>query len=169
MPLAVGQEKMESLGWEAVAPLISRHVDEVRNAFGEVEGVPAFLDQIGERLRGELGRFQAAPKEGTGKPEPDPLREFSVNLLVDNSETEGRPVIVETSDFMTVSSLAAAFDMSFGMVKALILSGPLVMSLVCCDSSSSRQSVAQTTRPRAASSMVTSLTLRPSSRGASKS
>ncbi|MCS7005944.1 MAG: ATP-binding protein [Thermoleophilia bacterium] len=73
---------------------------ELRERFGEIEGVLSYLDAVRDDVLDHIGDFR-------GEPEPPPLplpgvpprpRDFSrysVNVLVDNSATTGAPIVVE--------------------------------------------------------------------------
>ena len=59
------------------------------------EDVVAHLDFFREPKRDE--QPQGVPQMFMGPSPEDPLKNYRVNLLVDNSQTKGAPIIIETS------------------------------------------------------------------------
>ncbi len=98
------REEIESLDHDIAAPLIKEMVEEVRKEFPE-ESVPDYLDEVAESVLDDLDRFREQPggeapnplQELTGEKREDDFFEYRVNVLVDNSQTQGSPVIFETS------------------------------------------------------------------------
>jgi lon-related putative ATP-dependent protease len=98
------REQMGNLDRSMAEPLIREAADGLREAFDAVE-VREYLDQAAESFLERLHRF----REIAGGDSPGVDREkvraglreltlpFAVNLVVDNAETNGRPVIWETS------------------------------------------------------------------------
>jgi lon-related putative ATP-dependent protease len=85
-------------------PLVEESVGEVRSAF-RAEGLEHYLDQVTQDILDHLGEFRlpedAASQEGAaeasqGPPAQEPTR-YAVNVVVDNSNTKGRPIIWETA------------------------------------------------------------------------
>ncbi|MBF6570210.1 MAG: AAA family ATPase [Candidatus Binataceae bacterium] len=88
------------------ARLITPAITALKQEF-ENSAVQAYLDEVLDHMLGHLDRFRAAP-EGRPDAMPQPPRpeppetdgngrffEYQVNVLVDNSETKGAPVISE--------------------------------------------------------------------------
>lgn len=102
---------------EAVRPVMSGLLDDVREKFAEAE-VAQFLDEALESLVEELDLFKddsddgaehGEMQEGGAEPAPDarprpdddPFIRYRVNVILDNSEATVPPVIVETSPTFT--------------------------------------------------------------------
>ncbi len=101
------QEDLEKLAKEWVTPLVKDAMNPIRDEFA-TEGVNTYLEEMETDILNHLERFrprlmaQQGPGEGAAQPvlvPPDPgqLRDYEVNLLVDNSETKKPPVIFETT------------------------------------------------------------------------
>ncbi|HEY6418733.1 MAG TPA: ATP-binding protein [Candidatus Binataceae bacterium] len=85
------------------ARLITPSADELKQHFNN-SAVASYLDDVAEHMLSHLERFREVPAEQPGGPPriaPDDLMnggrwfEYQVNLLVDNSETKGAPVVSE--------------------------------------------------------------------------
>lgn len=91
------QALLKNLEIEACTPLIKGGLSDLRARL-PYPGVQRYLDEIEKNLAFDLNLFKAGPKEETDKEAgPDPYLPYRVNLLVDNSETKGAPVIMETT------------------------------------------------------------------------
>jgi lon-related putative ATP-dependent protease len=108
------REEIDRLDRNATMPLIKETVDEVRKDFPE-ENVSEYLDEAAESILEELDRFREPPAEPpsplqelTGERSKDEFLEYQVNVIVDNSELKGSPVIFETSP---------SYKNLFGMVE----------------------------------------------------
>ncbi len=97
------QEELTKLDQVAVSHLVAESIEDIREKYSYPK-IHAFLDEVKESVLGNPGRFQ--PKaEAPQVPIPglvlpagtDTFQEYQVNVLVDNSETKGAPVIIETS------------------------------------------------------------------------
>ncbi|WP_018125276.1 Lon protease family protein [Desulfovibrio oxyclinae] len=96
--------------------LAEEHMAPVREEFpGEKVGdyLDSVLDNMVENLDviKKLGKSMQGPMPGMMMPGPDPdalMRPYSVNLLVDNSEQEGPPVIIES--YPTYRNLFGSID-----------------------------------------------------------
>jgi lon-related putative ATP-dependent protease len=96
------QEALDKLDKGIITPIIHEQVAAI-DAKYDNKKVSAYLRGMEEHIVTNLDRFrsQESEKEPGGFRDPtaviDPFLEFRVNVMVDNSETEGRPVIIETS------------------------------------------------------------------------
>jgi lon-related putative ATP-dependent protease len=96
------KEEMTSLDNQVISPAIKDSISDIKEKFN-YEKVHQYLDEVEEDILANLGRFRE--KEETPPPLPglvmpqtvDSLSEYQVNVLVDNSETKGAPIIVETT------------------------------------------------------------------------
>jgi len=96
------KEVLTSLDNEVISPAIKDSISDIQEKF-DYEKVHQYLDEVQEDILTNLGRFRE--KEETPPPIPglvlpqtvDSFSEYQVNVLVDNSETKGAPIIVETT------------------------------------------------------------------------
>jgi ATP-dependent Lon protease len=96
------KEELTSLDNEVISPAIKDSISDMKEKFND-EKVQQYLDEVQEDILANLGRFRE--KEETPPPLPglvmpqmaDSFSEYQVNVLVDNSETKGAPIIVETT------------------------------------------------------------------------
>jgi len=96
------KEELTSLDNEVISPAVKDSISDIKEKFGN-EKVHQYLDEVQEDILTNLGRFRE--KEEAPSPIPglvlpqtvDSFSEYQVNVLVDNSETKGAPIIVETT------------------------------------------------------------------------
>jgi ATP-dependent Lon protease len=96
------KEELTSLDNEVISPAVKDSISDIKEKFDN-EKVHQYLDEVQEDILTNLGRFRE--KEETPPPIPglvlpqavDSFSEYQVNVLVDNSETKGVPIIVETT------------------------------------------------------------------------
>jgi lon-related putative ATP-dependent protease len=81
---------------ESITPIITGGISGIRSQF-ELQKILDYLDDVENTLTKNIDLFKAPQKETKEKESADPLIEYSVNLLVDNSEQEGSPVVIETN------------------------------------------------------------------------
>jgi len=96
------KEELTSLDNEVISPAVKDSISDIKEKFG-YEKVRQYLDEVQEDILTNLGRFREkeetpSPIPGLVLPQPvDSFSEYQVNVLVDNSETKGAPIIVETT------------------------------------------------------------------------
>ncbi len=95
------EDALEKLEYSIIAPLITDKVNLLRKRY-PFEQVLEYLDQVEEALLSDLDRFkEARPRRGEEEAPPyrkrEPFEEFSVNLILDSSETEAVPIVIEKS------------------------------------------------------------------------
>jgi len=96
------KEELTSLDNEVISPAVEDSISDIKEKFDN-EKVHQYLDEVQEDILTNLGRFRE--KEETPPPIPglvlpqavDSFSEYQVNVLVDNSDTKGAPIIVETT------------------------------------------------------------------------
>jgi lon-related putative ATP-dependent protease len=100
------QNRLRELEREAVLGAVDHHLKEMREKYEKHEGVMDYLDQVKEDLVENAGSIVSAQERGDEQ-EQNPLvammaqhqekviERYKVNLIVDNSHTEGAPVIFE--------------------------------------------------------------------------
>lgn len=81
---------------EAITPLIRGGVEEIRKKFPG-EKISDYLDHVEADLIKNINLFKAQKKEEAQKLTADPFLPYRVNLLVDNTDIKGEPVIMETN------------------------------------------------------------------------
>jgi lon-related putative ATP-dependent protease len=94
------KEELSALDHEVISPVVRDSVSDIKEKFSH-EKVQRYLDEVQEDILTNLGRFREkeetpSPIPGLMIPQPaDSFSEYQVNVLVDNSETKGAPIIVE--------------------------------------------------------------------------
>ncbi|MFH2004731.1 MAG: ATP-binding protein [Bacteroidota bacterium] len=96
-------ETLEELAIKYILPLIKASVDEICKKYS-CEKLKTFFDELTKHILSNLGRFNPAqqpqsmiPDEKSQRHEVNEFLEFKVNVVVDNSKTEGVPIIIETN------------------------------------------------------------------------
>jgi len=112
-------------GWdeESIAPVINDAIDEVRTRFAFPK-IGAYLDEVEKALVKTINAFKSQKKED--KEPAEDFQEYRVNLLVDNSDERGAPVVMETNpnyvnlfgSVETAYSRAGMGQTDFTMIKA---------------------------------------------------
>ncbi len=88
------QEAQRALG----RAILARHLKPIREAFREFESVLAHIDSVEAHILDNLQAFLPDETERRqSHKRPAPMTEYRVNVLVDNSETQGAPVVFETT------------------------------------------------------------------------
>jgi len=95
------EEAIEKLNFSMVAPLVTDKVNLLKKRYVG-EQVVAYLEQAEEALLGDLDRYrEAQPRRGEDEAPPfrkrEPFEEFSVNLILNNAESDSVPIIIEKS------------------------------------------------------------------------
>jgi len=95
--------RLSELEKAIIKPLIDEEINEIREAFPD-EKVQEYLNAIRDSLLSNLRLFRHkgeqagnAKKESQSITGADPFLEYRVNVIVDNSDTKGAPVIFESS------------------------------------------------------------------------
>ena len=97
------QEELNGLDKSAISQLVVEAIGDLKEKYPQPK-IQAYLDEAKDAILENPSRFQPKaetpqlPIPGLALPTaPDTFSEFQVNVLVDNSETKGAPVIIETS------------------------------------------------------------------------
>ena len=97
------KEELTALDNEVISPAVKDMISDIKEKF-DCEKVHRYLDEVQEDVLTNLNRFRekeesaTPPIPGLVFPQPvDSFTEYQVNILVDNSETKGAPIIVETT------------------------------------------------------------------------
>jgi ATP-dependent Lon protease len=113
------QDDLAALDKSATSHRVEGAIGDIREKYKQPK-IATYLDEVKENILENPSRFQPKaetpqlPIPGLALPVPvDTFGEFQVNVLVDNSETKGAPVIVETSP--TYRNLFGTIERSWGM------------------------------------------------------
>ena len=97
------KEELTSLDNEVASPVVIDSISDIREKFN-FEKIRRYLEEVQEDILVNLSRFREkeepspSPIPGLTFPQAaDTFGEYQVNVLVDNSETKGSPIIVETT------------------------------------------------------------------------
>ncbi|MEW5794723.1 MAG: AAA family ATPase [Candidatus Zixiibacteriota bacterium] len=95
------EDALEKLNLSMVAPLVSDKVNLLKRRYPGTK-VVGYLEEVEQALLSDLDRFrETRPRRGEEEPpafrKQEPFEEFAVNLILDNSETDGVPIIIEKS------------------------------------------------------------------------
>jgi lon-related putative ATP-dependent protease len=95
------REAMGKLQKDFGSPAVTGYIQDLKGVYQD-PGVLSYLDEVQEEILNNMERFidgdeaEDAEKKA-GAEREDRFRDFTVNVLVDNSRTPGPPVILETS------------------------------------------------------------------------
>jgi ATP-dependent Lon protease len=113
------QDELAGLDKSAISHLVEARIGDIREKYKQPK-IHSYLDEVKDSILGNPSRFQPKPEApqvpipGLTLPTPvDAFTEFQVNVLVDNSEIKGAPVIIETSP--TYRNLFGTIERSWGM------------------------------------------------------
>ncbi len=99
-------EKLDELEKQAGEYLVRMPLAELKEKYRDHAKLLSYLDAVREHILKNLHRIKTAetglsPASGTpmqmGEPPSDPFLPYRINVFVDNSETQGLPIIVETN------------------------------------------------------------------------
>jgi lon-related putative ATP-dependent protease len=116
------EAEVKELAKEAVLFMIAPHFAQLASRYEDLPKVIAHLDALKADVVENLEIFQnsvAAKKQPFPFPMPqaDPFKKYAVNLLVENTETEGAPVVVEQN---------ATYPNLFGSIERKVQMGVAV-------------------------------------------
>jgi len=113
------QDELVALDKSAISHLVEGRIGDIREKYKQPK-THAYLDEVKDSILENPSRFQPKPEApqlpipGLTLPTPvDTFAEFQVNVLVDNAEIKGAPVIIETSP--TYRNLFGTIERSWGM------------------------------------------------------
>jgi ATP-dependent Lon protease len=113
------QDELVALDKSAISHLVEGRIGDIREKYKQPK-THAYLDEVKDSILENPSRFQPKPEApqlpipGLTLPTPvDTFTEFQVNVLVDNAEIKGAPVIIETSP--TYRNLFGTIERSWGM------------------------------------------------------
>ena len=98
------QQSVTEVEERFVMPMVDEYVEILKTTY-DSERVRSYLEEVRAHIKGNLSRFQK--NQPTNSPpaneaqeeeeEEDDFLEYQVNLLVDNSDTEHIPIVIETN------------------------------------------------------------------------
>jgi ATP-dependent Lon protease len=95
------KDELSALDKEMISPAIKDSITDIKERFNDKK-IHSYLDEVQEDILANFHRFREkeesppSPIPGLVLPQPiDTFGEYQVNVLVDNSETKGAPIIVE--------------------------------------------------------------------------
>jgi len=95
------QQSLEEIEEHLVMPLVDEGIDILKTTY-DSNKLLAYLEDVRANIKQNLERFRkpappAPSVEQEEEPDPDDFLEYQVNLLVDNSEAEHIPIVIETN------------------------------------------------------------------------
>jgi ATP-dependent Lon protease len=90
------RKKLKAWDREAITPIIKGAIDEMRSKY-QHEKVSSYLETVEQDLVKRIELFKNQKPEQKKELMADPFLPYQVNLVIDNSETEGAPVIIENN------------------------------------------------------------------------
>ena len=100
------QEALLKLEQDAAKPTVQSHIEALKKKYTS-KTVGSYLDAVQEHILQNLNRFKKEEEEEGQKtisllptpkhPNTDLYLEYKVNLIVDNSNTKGTPIVIETA------------------------------------------------------------------------
>jgi lon-related putative ATP-dependent protease len=96
------RQALSDLDREVISPVVRDSISDVREKYDN-EKINTYLDEALESLMDNVARFTEKEEQpqiipGLNIPQPpDQFTEYRVNVLVNNSDTKGAPIIVETA------------------------------------------------------------------------
>jgi ATP-dependent Lon protease len=96
------KEQLTALDNEVISPVVQDSISDIKEKVS-YDKVHHYLDEVQEDILANLSRFrekeeQPSPFPGLAMPTPvDTFSEYQVNVVVDNSETKGAPIVIETT------------------------------------------------------------------------
>ncbi len=94
-------EVLQNLDREVVLFTTKHLLADIREKYQQFPDVQAFLDLVQADILEHIPDFKPETEEQTSQPlplprsKPDPLKRYKVNVLVDNTEHQGAPVVIE--------------------------------------------------------------------------
>ncbi|HID86019.1 MAG TPA: ATP-dependent protease, partial [Anaerolineae bacterium] len=92
-------EELQKLDREVALYALGPLIEDLKEKYQDLPEVVAYLEEVREDILENLSQFRAEPQAQPPFPLPGarelPFRKYEVNVLVDNSELEGAPVVME--------------------------------------------------------------------------
>jgi ATP-dependent Lon protease len=104
---------LKSWDEEAISPIIKGGIEEVRSKFPPAK-IAAYLTDVEQNLVKTIDLFKNQKKEEKEREQVDEFHDYKTNLLVDNSDQKGAPVIMETNP--TYPNLFGSIEFSYSRI-----------------------------------------------------
>ncbi len=95
-------EALQKLDREVALYAIKHPVSDIQQQYKDIEDVQAYLEQVQKDILENIPDFkpeaEEEPEQGLPflmRSKPEPLKKYKVNVLVENSENQGAPVVIE--------------------------------------------------------------------------
>ena len=94
------REALEKLDQQVAEYSIQHHFDELKEKYQEPEEIPHYIEHVREDILEHISDFVQSEEDENQpsflrRPRLDPIRKYGVNVLVDNAEVKGAPVVLE--------------------------------------------------------------------------
>jgi ATP-dependent Lon protease len=111
------QKSLKEWDAQSITPLILGAINEIKAKFSYPK-IESYLDDVQQSLIKNIELFKATKKEQPEKEIIDPFLPYRVNLLINNSEKKGAPVIMETNpNYINLFGSIELAASRFGMVQ----------------------------------------------------
>ncbi|GAB4336265.1 MAG: ATP-binding protein [Candidatus Abyssubacteria bacterium] len=110
------QGRLEKLDRDYALFVVNGFIENLKSKY-DIPKVSSYLEEVKDSVLSDIERFKRGPVEYTPVPGmpairvEDPFLEYEVNVIVDNSETKGVPIIIENSP--TFHNLFGTIETSF--------------------------------------------------------
>lgn len=102
---------------ESITPIIKGAINEIRSKF-DYPKISEYLDEVENNLIRNIDLFKGQKREPKEIEVIDPFLPFRVNLLIDNSELKGSPVVMETNpNYINLFGSVELVSSRFGIVQ----------------------------------------------------
>jgi lon-related putative ATP-dependent protease len=102
---------------ESITPLITGAINEIRSKFDSPK-ISDYLNGIENNLIRNIDLFKGQKREAKEIETMDPFSAFRVNLLIDNSDVKGSPVIMETNpNYINLFGSIEMVSSRFGIIQ----------------------------------------------------
>lgn len=102
---------------ESITPIIRGAINEIRSKFDYTK-ISKYLEEIENNLIRNIDLFKGKKKEEKEMEAMDPFSAFRVNLLIDNSDVKGSPVIMETNpNYINLFGYVEMVSSRFGIIQ----------------------------------------------------
>ena len=102
---------------ESITPIMRGAINEIKSKF-DYPKISEYLEEIENNLIRNIDLFKGKKKEAKEMEAIDPFSAFRVNLLVDNSDVKGSPIIMETNpNFINLFGSVEMVSSRFGIIQ----------------------------------------------------
>ena len=99
------REKVNELNRRVGLYVVGVRVEEIKEQYSDIPQVVSYLEDVQDHMLSHLEDFSEKNQEADTSPaaqlkleyQPEPYLKYRVNIVVDNTETKGAPVIIETN------------------------------------------------------------------------